>query len=105
MNNATENNNGRFFEYLVTQHLEDNFEVKLTENAKLDQERDSEKEFHINLKTKQLMQDAIPKISSWLESKIVLDKETIVEALDNFKAVYIIKKIKIIEGKTVIILL
>tara|TARA_B100001540_G_scaffold308367_1_gene322966 strand:- start:1100 stop:2008 length:909 start_codon:yes stop_codon:yes gene_type:complete len=81
MNNATENNNGRFFEYLVTQHLEDNFEVKLTENAKLDQERDSEKEFHINLKTKQLMQDAIPKISSWLESKIVLDKETIVDRM------------------------
>lgn len=44
MSNSKENDNGRYFEYLISKELEEKFKLVLTERAKADQERDREKQ-------------------------------------------------------------
>ena len=63
MSNSKENDNGRYFEYLVSKDLEEKFKLVLTERAKADQERDSEKQ--IATKTYDQMLIATEKIVDW----------------------------------------
>ena len=44
MSKSKENDNGRYFEYLVTKKIHDLFDVSLTKRAERDQERDHRKE-------------------------------------------------------------
>ena len=64
MTKSKENDNGRYFEFLLTQKLIEKFKVQLTSRAKKDQERDRRKE--IAKKTHKEMLDAVDRISSWI---------------------------------------
>ena len=43
MTESKPNDNGRYFEYLVTKKIQDDHKVSLTKRAKIDQIRDSKK--------------------------------------------------------------
>ena len=75
MSKSKENDNGRYFEYLVSKELEEKFKLVLTERAKADQERDREKQ--IATKTYDQMLIATKKIVDWLQLELSLDEHSI----------------------------
>lgn len=64
MTKSKENDNGRYFEFLLTEKLIEKFNVQLTSRAKKDQERDARKE--IEEKTHKEMSNAADRISYWI---------------------------------------
>ena len=81
MSESKENDNGRYFEYLITKNLKDMFNIALTERASKDQERDQYKKEGISPKVLQQMEKSIPKIISWIASKIDLNSNCILDRL------------------------
>jgi hypothetical protein len=79
MSKSKENDNGRYFEYLVASRLVESYKVSLTNRAANDQLRDAKKS--IDLKTKKKMINSLDKICSWIESKINLSEKTILDRL------------------------
>lgn len=79
MSKSKENDNGRYFEYLITKRLVESYKVSLTNRAKNDQLRDAEK--IIDAKTRKKMINSMDKICSWIESKINLNEKTILDRL------------------------
>ena len=79
MSTSKQNDNGRYFEFLVTKNLVDSGKVTLTERALKDQERDSSKK--VTEKNLLEMQSAAIKISSWLSKQLTLNKNTILDRL------------------------
>ena len=77
MSNSTENDNGRYYEYLITEFLHKNYGVSLTQRSMDNQLRDSKKK--IDLRTKEKMIKSLGKISKWISCKIKLDKETLLD--------------------------
>ena len=65
MTKSRPNDNGRYFEFLLTDFLVNEFKISLTERAKIDQERDKEKV--VKPKALKGMNDAVIKIKNWLE--------------------------------------
>lgn len=84
MSNSKENDNGRYFEYLISKELEEKFKLVLTERAKADQERDREKQ--IAPKTYDQMLSATKKIVDWLQSELSLDQHSILDRLPDKNA-------------------
>ena len=81
MSKSQENNNGRYFEYLITKHLIDKYRIALTDRAERDQNRDKDKEKEIKVKVKDRMMRSLDKISSWLNKKITLDDHATLDRL------------------------
>lgn len=79
MSESKENDNGRYFEYLIAEKLIKKYKVNPTKRAKNDQLRDSAK--NIDVKTKEKMINSLDKICSWIESKISLSEKTILDRL------------------------
>ncbi len=79
MSKSKQNDNGRFFEFLIVKKLYENYRLQLTQRAKNDQERDRKK--IINDKTLLEMVNASTKIIKWLESELKLDKDSIIDRL------------------------
>ena len=79
MTKSKENDNGRYFEYLVAKKLVESYKVSLTDRAENDQLRDAKKS--IDLKTEKRMVNSLDKICSWIESKINLSEKTILDRL------------------------
>lgn len=73
------NDNGRFFEYLVTRELVEKFNLKLTERAEADQIRDKVKEVKTGVYDKML--SATVKIAEWLDGELTLDENAILDRL------------------------
>ena len=84
MSNSKENDNGRYFEYLISKELEEKFKLVLTERAKADQERDREKQ--IAPKTYDQMLSATKKIVDWLQSELSLDEHSTLDRLPDKNA-------------------
>ncbi len=79
MAKSKENDQGRYFEYLVTKKIHDLFDVSLTKRAERDQERDHRKE--IDKKKIKSMEHAAEKICNWISNKLDLDKNSILDRL------------------------
>ncbi len=84
MSKSKENDNGRYFEYLISKELEEKFKLVLTERAKADQERDREKQ--IGRKTYDQMIIATKKIIDWLQLELSLDEHSILDRLPDKNA-------------------
>lgn len=76
---SKENDNGRYFEYLIAKRLVESYKVLLTDRAKDDQLRDAKK--NIDAKTKKNMINSLDKICSWIASKINLNEQTTLDRL------------------------
>ena len=77
MSNSKENDNGRYFEYVVTKKIEIDLGVSLTARAQSDQDRDKIKEIDPNVINK--MNLAAEKISNWLSTKVNAGSATILD--------------------------
>jgi hypothetical protein len=81
MTNSKSNSNGRFFEYLISNYIQHHYAVTLSERASADQARDQKKLQDIDANNLKIMEAALPKITSWIEKKIQLDKSTTYDRL------------------------
>ena len=79
MTKSRPNDNGRYFEFLLTDFLVKEFKISLTERAKIDQERDKEKV--VKPKALKGMNDAVKKIKNWLEKQVELNSKCILDRL------------------------
>tara|TARA_B100000123_G_scaffold96843_1_gene70633 strand:+ start:1347 stop:2246 length:900 start_codon:yes stop_codon:yes gene_type:complete len=79
MTKSRPNDNGRYFEFLLTDFLVNEFKISLTERAKIDQERDKEKV--VDSKVLKKMNDSVIKIKNWLEKQVELNSECILDRL------------------------
>ena len=79
MSKSKQNDNGRYFEFLITKKLHEDHHLQLTERAKNDQTRDQEKV--IEEKTLREMISASSKIIKWLESELELNEYSILDRL------------------------
>ena len=71
------NDNGLYFEYLVTKKIQDDHKLSLTKRAEIDQERDSKKNIDPNIIKK--MELASEKISCWVKDQIKLNEKSILD--------------------------
>lgn len=79
MSKSKQNDNGRYFEFLITKQLHEDHHLQLTERAKNDQIRDQEK--IIEEKTVGEMINASSKIIRWLGSELKLNKDATLDRL------------------------
>ena len=79
MSKSRENDNGRYFEFLITKQLFDDYGVILSDRAQRDQVRDANKPIEKEVQDKMLC--ASEKISNWINEKISLNNETTVDRL------------------------
>ena len=77
MSNSKENDNGRYFEYIVTEKIKKDLGVSLTARAQTDQDRDKIKKIDPNVIIK--MDAAAIKISNWVSTKINAGSATILD--------------------------
>ena len=81
MTKSKSNDNGRYFEYLITKELKKDLDIKLTDRAKIDQERDKKKNSSVSEKNIKIMNLAAKKISSWVSTKFSIEKNMILDRL------------------------
>ena len=81
MKNSRSNNNGRFFEYLITKYLHEIYQLLLSEQTLKDQLRDSLKSDQIKDVTKKAMENSLPTIAAWIKTKINFEKKTYLDRL------------------------
>lgn len=79
MSKSKQNDNGRYFEFLITKQLHEDHHLQLTERAKNDQIRDQEKV--IEEKTVGEMISASSKIIKWLRSELELNEHSTLDRL------------------------
>ena len=79
MSKSKQNDNGRYFEFLITKQLHEDNHLQLTERARNDQTRDQEKV--IEEKTLREMISASAKIIKWLGSELELNKDSTLDRL------------------------
>ena len=79
MSKSKQNDNGRYFEFLITKQLHEVHHLQLTERAKNNQIRDQEKV--IEEKTVGEMIGASSKIIKWLGSELVLNEHSTLDRL------------------------
>lgn len=79
MSKSKQNDNGRYFEFLITKQLHEDHHIQLTERAKNDQIRDQEKV--IEEKTVGEMISASSKIIKWLRSELELNEHSTLDRL------------------------
>ena len=77
MSNSKENDNGRYFEYIVTKRISTDLGLSLTARAQSDQNRDKLKEIEPNVVNK--MDLAAKKISNWVSTKVSAANTTILD--------------------------
>ena len=76
MSKSKSNTNGRYFEYLISNYIQNKFNVSLSDRALGDQKRDQEKEQYIARSDLDVMHAALKPITNWIQKKIKLDNRT-----------------------------
>ena len=79
MTKSKENDQGRYFEYLVSKKIQNKYKVSLTKRAQKDQSRDCRKK--VASKKIRSMELASEKICNWLSENLDLDEDSTLDRL------------------------
>ena len=84
MTKSKENDQGRYFEYLVSKKIQNKYKVSLTKRAQKDQSRDCRKK--VASKKIRSMELASEKICNWLSENLDLDEDSTLDRLPDRKS-------------------